>query len=101
MEATLETLVNLELRARNWAAGDDRFGSNGDAAGCTGQSALPPKADTPPRLRVHALVPSRVIAPARLAGAARGEQQAERKANADAERHHRLGMPANLLAHHV
>src|SRR5436305_89677 len=47
-------------------------------------------------------IPARgVIAPARLAGAARGEQQAERKADADAERHHRLGMPADLLAHHV
>ena len=26
MEATLETLVNLELGARNWAAGGDRYG---------------------------------------------------------------------------
>src|SRR5262249_34449191 len=42
-----------------------------------------------------------VVAPAALAFARGGKQDAEGKADADAECHHRLWMPADLLAHHV
>src|ERR1044072_2663858 len=51
--------------------------------------------------RAFSALPLCVVAPARF-GAARGRKQdAERKADADAERDHSLRMPADLLAHHV
>ncbi len=46
-------------------------------------------------------LPLRVVAPARLSGPGGREQDAQRKTDADAERDHRLGMPADLLAHHL
>ena len=52
-------------------------------------------------LQIRSLAPARVVAPARLAIARSGKQDAERKPDADAERHHGLRMPADLLAHHV
>ena len=46
-------------------------------------------------------IPVELVIPARLRRTQRGEQDAEREADADTERHHRLGMPADLLAHHI
>src|SRR5206468_6916708 len=47
------------------------------------------------------LAPACVVAPARLAAAGGREQQAEREAESDAERHHGFRMAADLLAHHA
>src|SRR4051794_15041070 len=54
-----------------------------------------------PRACDCGLLPARVVAPAWLFARRRGEQHTKRKANPDAECHHRFRMPADLLADHI